>query len=128
MKKDIIICIFVIILVVVLNIITSNYTKNSTKIIGEKLNFIKEKIEKNEDMKVTTEEIDQLKDVWEKRYSKLAYYIEHDELEKVNLYIVGLKSYYDSEEYGDAIEELDKCEFILKHIEEKYRFSLKNIF
>ena len=128
MKKDIIVCVFVIALVVALNIITSNYTKDSTKKIEEKLSSIRDKIEKNEETQVTANEIKQLKEDWEERNAKLAYYIEHDELEKVNLYIVGLESNYSSKEYGNALEELDKCEFILKHIEEKYSFSMRNIF
>ena len=97
-------------------------------VIGNELKLIKEKIEENVDEEEIYNYIKELKDNWENRYSKLAYYIEHDELEKVNLYIVGLESNYNSKEIGDAIEELDKCEFILKHIEEKYSFSLKNIF
>lgn len=128
MKRDILICIVVISIVIVLNIITSKYTKNSVSNIGGELIIIKEKLEKNKDIENLSRDINQLKENWETRYAKLAYYIEHDELEKVNLYIVGLESNYNSNEYADAIEELNKCEFILKHIEEKYCFSLKNIF
>ena len=128
MKRDIIICIIVIIFVIILNTITARYTKNSAIMIGDKLNEIKEKIKQEKNKSEIYNDIQKLKENWEERNDKLAYYIEHDELEKVHLYIVGLESSLESEEYGEAIEELDKCKFILKHIEEKYSFSMKNIF
>ena len=30
--------------------------------------------------------------------------------------------------YNDSIKELDETKYVLKHIEEKYAFNLKNIF
>ncbi len=128
MKKEIIICIFVIILVIVLNVITVNYTKNSVRIIKSELSNIREEIQQEEDEGAITEAISELKNEWKKRYNKLAYYIEHDELEKVHLYIVGLDSNVNAEEYSQAIVELDKCVYILEHIEDKYSLNLKNIF
>lgn len=65
---------------------------------------------------------------WDNMYKKLAYYIEHDELEKIELYITALKSNVETEEYNQAVEKIDSCIFILKHIEEKYSFNLQNIF
>ena len=59
---------------------------------------------------------------------KLAYYIEHDELEKVDTNLIGLKSYIETEEESDAVSELEKSVFVLKHIEDKTRMNLKNIF
>ena len=61
-------------------------------------------------------------------YKKLAYYIEHDELEKIELYLTALKSNIETKEYNQAVVEVDSCIFILKHIEEKYSFNLQNIF
>ena len=54
--------------------------------------------------------------------------IEHDELEKVHLYIVGIDSNINTDEYSQAIGELDKCAYILEHIEDKYSVNLDNIF
>ena len=82
----------------------------------------------SEAVKLVNEKITNLKNNWEERYEKLAYYIEHDELEKVHLYIVGIDSNVNSDEYSQAIGELDKCDYILEHIEDKYSLSLKNIF
>ena len=128
MKKEIIICFVIIIAVVILNIITINYTKESVQSLKVELSKIKEDIEQEKDVNSVNEKITGLKNNWEERYEKLAYYIEHDELEKVHLYIVGIDSNVNSDEYSHAIGELDKCDYILEHIEDKYSLSLKNIF
>ena len=91
--------------------------------LDNKLNNIgkKTKEEISEEVNIITEE-------WELRHDKLAYYIEHNELEKVEDNLTGLDSLTETEEYADAIKELDRCVFILKHIQEKYAFNLENIF
>ena len=128
MKKEIIICFVIIIAVVILNIITINYTKESVKSLKIELSKIQEDIEKAKYVNLLIEKISNLKNKWEDSYAILAYYIEHDELEKVHLYIVGIDSNVNSDEYSQAIGELDKCDYILEHIEDKYSLSLKNIF
>lgn len=128
MKKEVIICIVIVIAVIVFNIISMNYTKKSVESLKWELSSIKEEIEKESQIDLINEKITNLKNNWESRYKNLAYYIEHDELEKVHLYIVGIDSNVNSEEYSQAIGELDKCSYILEHIEDKYSLSLKNIF
>ena len=128
MKKEIIICTIVVIAVVALNVITVNYTKESVESIKSELDTIKEDIKQEKDSDVISQKIVDLKRNWENRNNILMFYIEHNELEKVQLYIVGLDSNVNSNEYNQAIEELDKCAFILEHLEDKYSFELGNIF
>ena len=128
MKKEMIICIVIIIVVIILDIITINYTKDSVGSLKVQLSDIKEDIKKEDDVNAINKKIADLRSNWEERYEKLAYYIEHNELEKVHLYIEGLDSNVNSDEYSQAIDELDKCVYILEHIKDKYSLSLKNIF
>ena len=72
--------------------------------------------------------VKEVRDDWENRHDKLAYYIEHDELEKVETNLVALNGFIESSKYSDAISELDKSVFVLKHIEDKYAFNLENVF
>ena len=58
----------------------------------------------------------------------MAIFIEHEELEKTETSLAGLKSYTEMEEYADAVEELDKMNFLMEHIEDKNKFILRNIF
>ena len=133
MKKELIICIVIFTLIVIGNIITQNYTKQSVDNLSNKLEELKENIygkikEDNKENEDLIEEVDNITKNWETRHDKLAYYIEHNELEKVEDNLTGLNSLVKTNQYPDAIKELDKCVFILKHIQEKYAFNLENIF
>ena len=127
MYKEFIIIIVVILLIIGLDIITNNYTKESVDIISKELNILKEDIldENKEQVQIKMKEV---KKVWEERYKKLAFYIEHDELEKVKTELTGLEADLSVEEYAHCINELDKIKFILKHIEEKEKFTLQSLF
>ena len=134
MKKEIIICIIVVIAISIGNIITQQYTKESVATLSNDLEELKLDLNnkiKNEEEKTNDElsnSVDKITKDWESRHNKLAYYIEHNELEKVEDNLTGLDSLVSTEEYAEAIKELDKCVFILRHIEEKYAFNLENIF
>ena len=127
MYKESIICIFIIILIIGLDIITQNYTKKSTIEITDCLSKLKDEIENGnlENAKLKIEELD---NKWDYRHNKLAYYIEHDELEKVDTAIVSAKSYIQTEDYSSAASELDVGKFVLEHIQKKYKFNLVNVF
>ena len=137
MKKELIICIFIIVLIIVTNIITQNYTKNSVNKMSERLDVVSQIVCDN--ISTSTEssniyknkikqEVDNLENTWNKLQEKLAYYIEHDELEKVETQIYAIKGFYEIEKYDEIVPEVEKCSFILKHIEEKTKLSIKNIF
>lgn len=133
MWKETIICIIIVITIITGNIITQNYTKESVKKLTDELEELKIKISevKEDKEKIenkSIEEIDSIKKYWEERHEKLAYYIEHDELEKVDTALTQIKSFVETKEYPDAISELDKSVFVLKHIKEKYEFNLENVF
>ena len=129
MYKEIIICSIVIIIVVVLNICTENYTKESVALISENLESLKQNMlseEQNEEN--INIQIEDIANKWEERYQKLAYYIEHDELEKVKTELVLLKGNIEVKEYEQGIPNVNNCIFILQHIKEKTALQIKNIF
>ena len=86
MQKEIIVCIFIIVLITVGNVVTQNYTVESVESLADQLSDLKSDIfkeEENIERDSIKDKIKQIEDNWESRYDKLAYYIEHDELEKV---------------------------------------------
>lgn len=127
MYKETIICIAIIILIIGIDIVTQNYTKISTVEITECLSELRKEIEDNnlENAKMKIEELD---NKWDNKHDKLAYYIEHDELEKVDTAIVQVKSFVENDDIPSAIAELETGKFVLQHIEQKYKFNLQNIF
>ena len=131
MTKELIISIIIVILIFIGNAYTQNYTKASVDETSNNLSELREEIVKDEnevDTNFANQKISQIHEQWDKRFEILAYYIEHDELEKVETELTGLKGYIEKEEYKEAVPELDKSVYILEHIKDKNAFNLKNIF
>ena len=127
MFKELIISIVIIISIFSLDMFTQNYTEKSVERITEQFSNLKKYISDDnaENIQNTIKNID---DDWEKIHDKLAYYIEHNELEKVDTAIITMKSYIETKDYSSAIAELDEGKFVLEHIQEKNSFNLQNIF
>lgn len=127
MYKEFIIIIVVVALIIGLDIITNNYTKQSLEIMTNELNILRESIFKENKEEAETQ-MKKVMEKWEERYKTLAFYIEHDELEKVETELTKLSADLSVEEYKHCIAELDTTIFILGHIEEKEKFHFRSIF
>ena len=127
MYKEVIICIIIVVTIISLDIFTQKYTKNTTSEITQVFADLKSDMLKEDKDKID-EKVKILEEKWGKKHDKLAYYIEHDELEKVDTAIVTLKSYIETEDFSSGIAQLDEGKFILEHIQKKYAFNLENIF
>ena len=128
MKKELVISIMIIILIIIGNIITQNYTNNTTIIISNLLDNLKIEVLAKDEKDNLLYRISTIEDQWNKFEEKLAYYIEHDELEKVETQIFTMKGFSEIKKYDEIIPELEKCIFILEHIQEKTKLNVKNIF
>lgn len=127
MFKESVICIVIVIMIVGLDIFTQGYTNKSIENISGELSNLKPEI-LDGNTKNVEDKLKDLEENWVKIHDKLAYYIEHDELEKVDTAMVQMKSYIETKDYSSAIAELESGKFILEHIEEKNSFNLQNIF
>ncbi len=129
MYKEIIICIVVIALIAVGNIITQN---NTVKIVDEmksNLEMLQEELIKETASKEKAKQkMQKVQKAWNDYYETMAYYIEHDELEKVGTELTKLGSDIEMEEYSMAAENLSNCTFILEHIKDKSALKIVNIF
>lgn len=127
--REIFICIIIVAIIISLDIVMQKYTKESTNEIISELEKINEDIKthrlQQEDLKEKSIEI---REKWQEKNSKLAYYIEHNELEKVETNITSMISYIETGEYNLALDKVETNIFILKHIKDKYQLSLDNIF
>lgn len=131
MTKELIISIIIIVSIFIGNAATENYTKESVAETTQSLAILRNEIIKYEneiDYATIKTETDDIYEKWSLKHEKLAYYIEHDELEKVKTELTGLKGYIEKEEYSNALNELDKSVYILEHIKDKTALNLKNIF
>lgn len=134
MLKEFIICTIIIIMIFIGNGLTQGYSEDSIESMNQKLVNLEEMINKDkseisnddkEKIKMAEEEISKQ---WEEMFSRLAYYIEHEELEKFSKNLENIKTYIRIEKYEEAIKEIGEGIFILNHIEDKYSFNLQNIF
>ena len=129
MHKELIISIVIVVVIVIGDVITQKYTKKSVETISNDLNSLRQELNVDN---VNQEEAEihfaNIEKKWDNMQEKMAYYIEHDELEKVRTNLTELKSHTETEEYEEAINDLDKSVFVLEHIEETSEFNLKNIF
>jgi uncharacterized membrane protein YgaE (UPF0421/DUF939 family) len=126
--REIWICIIIVAIIISLDIVMQNYTKKSTdEIISdlEKINVALKTQQTEEDLK---HKLIEIKEKWKEKNSILAYYIEHNELEKVETNLTSMISYIETGEYNLALDKIETNIFVLKHIKDKYQLSLENIF
>lgn len=127
MIKETIISIVIIGIIIFFEFYTQNYIEKSVNIMTQLLEELKFEIEQ-ENIDNATAKIEQLEKKWYEIHEKLAYYIEHDELEKVDSAIVQMNSYIKTKEFSLAIAQLEEGKFVLDHIEDKNKLNLQNIF
>lgn len=127
MLKETIICVVIVMGIFGLEYYTQGFTKKTVNEVTEIFDKIEENISKR-DIEQIDNEIKNVESKWEEKQKKLAYYIEHDELEKVHTAIVKMKSYVETENFSEAMAELEDGKFVIEHIQEKNSFNLQNIF
>lgn len=124
--KELVISIIIVIVIFATNYITENFTQETIVTVSQSLGQIKEKLEKEgEDI---LENVNQTQAKWNGARNKLAYYIEHDELEKIETELIAMTGYIEQEEYAEAVASIEKTKYILEHLQEKEKLSLINIF
>lgn len=134
MFKEFFICAAIILVIIIGNSVTQSYSVNSIEEMNNNLREFKEMIinKSVDEINQNSEEVEakekELEENWDEMFSVLAYYIEHDELEKFAKNLENLKTYVTVKEYDNAVKEINEGIFILEHIEDKYSFNLQNIF
>ena len=129
MYKELIISILVVGIIILGNVVTQNNTIQSVNVISEELETLRETISKKDvDEEQSKNKMSEIENVWKEKYEKMAYYIEHNELEKVETELTKLKADIDMKEYTMGVENLDNCIFILEHIKDKTALKIVNVF
>ena len=122
-----IISIILVCLIFVGDFVSQKYTKNTVNSLTGILEDLKASL-LEKDKEEASKEIEALDKIWEDVHDKLACYIEHDELEKVETNFTACKSLSENGDFVLAVSELEKTVFVLEHIMDKYSFNLVNIF
>lgn len=129
MYKELIISALIVISIFALDYITQKYTDDTINEAIQDLTMIKQALqEDNVNQEKVINDASENYDKWLKHHKKLAFYIEHNELEKVETNYVSGNSFIENAKYEDALSELEKTIFVLQHINDKYSVNLENIF
>ena len=129
MFKELIVSIVVLISIFGLNYITQKNTRNTIEIVSNNLEIVRNDVlEEEPNKEQVTKHANNAYEKWEELDDILAYYIEHNELEKIKTALTSIKSYTEAEEYGESLEQIDKCLYLLEHIYQREEVTLDNIF
>lgn len=129
MYREIIISVLIIVSIFTFDKMTQRYTDKTINDAIQDLNMIKQNIkEEIIDNKEVVKKCNEKYQKWLRYHKYLAFYIEHNELEKVEINYVAGKSLIEMEKYEEAISEIEKTIFVMQHINDKYSVNLENIF
>ena len=125
--KEYVIVAVILVFVFFMEHITSKNLNNSVKWMKDGIMSIENKLEENRETEAQNEFLE-LKGKWEGEQEKLAFFVEHEELEKVSNDMVIIESNFEQNEADEIDENITDLKFMLDHIEEKNQLNLKNIF
>ena len=129
MIREMVISAISVVAIVVGNNVTNSYANETLENTIEKIKDLRNIISQEE---VNSEEaekkINEIFETWQEKQTKLAYFEEHDELEKIEQGLTEIRGNIEMEENQEAVVQADKTMFIINHLQEKLDLRLENIF
>ncbi len=125
--KEYVMIVLIIVFVILAEFITSKITCKVVEDINYYINFLEEGIDNND----IGDKMEKLSSQWRKSEIKLAFFMEHSELEKINADITNLRSNVynrNNNNYEDIKELIDEIKYRLEYVKNKQKLGLKNIF
>jgi len=108
---------------------TQKFLDNTADMLECKLEKLKTDLEnKNEEQQSLEVQTDEIYGEWEKINEKWSVVVLHDEIDLIETSLIRMKSKIKTGSLDESMEDLDTSIFLLKHIKEKEKTSLKNIF
>ncbi|MDO5555924.1 MAG: DUF4363 family protein [Clostridia bacterium] len=127
--KELIIMIIILLIIFSCAIVTQRFLNNTSDTLSSKLEELKTGIGEGnmseEQMKQKSEEI---YEEWEDINEKWSVIVLHDEIDLIETSLIRMKSKIETDNFEESMEDLDTSIFLVKHIKEKEKTSLKNIF
>lgn len=131
MWKETIIIFVSLILIVGLNFYIQIYLEKTSTDLIEKLHELRGQIYRQEENLNNNElktKANEIYEKWEKTNKLWSTFVLHEELDKIELSLIGMKAGIESDGLINAIQELDQSIFLIGHIKEKEALSWRNIF
>ena len=128
--KEITIIVISLLLVIMGSNISQAYLAQTGDELIKDIEELKVEIEKaqNTNENSSKELADTIYEKWQKIEKGWSIIIIHDELDKIELSLIAMKTCIEEQEYSKSIEEVEKASFLLEHIQDKEKLDFKNIF
>ena len=129
MRREAVITILIILVIIIGEYLTQRYSEETLGGVQDSLGELKEQILSSEiEVSELIDKTNQIYNKWEEDNELLSYYLEHDELEKVNTQIVLVRGFLESDTPEDSIPEIEEGIYILEKKKKKEKLSIKNVF
>ena len=132
--RQLIFALVIIIMVIIVDIISENYSSRMIEKVDRNIQKINDILKKDQNQ-FTIAETDELERIikqtiekWEKKAGILTCFIEHEEIEKINVKLHLLEVELKNHLWGDAKRTLSETKQLVKYLNGKYKLSLQNIF
>ena len=127
--KEVIISIMILIIIFAGALYTQNFLNKTADMLVSKLENLKTDLEnENKGQQRLEEQTDEIYGEWEDINEKWSVVVLHDEIDLIETSLIRMKSKIKTGSLDESMEDLDTSIFLLKHIKEKEKTSLKNIF
>ena len=108
---------------------TQKYLTNTADTLVSELENLKTDLEsENTNQQRLEEQSDEIYGEWKDINEKWSVVVLHDEIDLIETSLIKMKSKIKTGSLEESMEDLDTSIFLLKHIKEKEKTSLKNIF
>lgn len=126
-KVKILLITIILIAVIALNVLVRWYTDNSINDMETKIDELKQLLLDGnyEESKNKSEKI---RDDWDEYENKFAYFMDHEEIEKLSVKVAAIAENATNKEYELALEDSVETKFLLEHVKDKLRLKLNNVF
>jgi hypothetical protein len=125
--KYLIILLTILVIIWSLNAYVCSFINNSAQIMLEHVKSAKAAAQAK-DITAASQEISQLREIWESDEGRWEAFTDHREVEQVDTSINHLEGMVDEGSTDDMPVELQELEFILRKMNEKHMFRVENIF
>ena len=127
MIREFVTIIAILCIIVVGHVTIQNYLVDSSEKVISKIEETKKNISENK-LDIAKENMQKLDEEWETIHKTWSIVVMHSELDQIELSLVSAKRALEDKNMNDVNIELERLGFLLKHIQEKEAFKLKNIF
>lgn len=126
--KEVTIIIIILIIIIGGACYIQHFLNNTSDNLVSKLEDLKNGMEGNMTEKEMQDKSDEIYGEWENINEKWSVIVLHDEIDSIETSLIRMKSKIKIGQLNESMEDLDTSIFLLKHIKEKEKTSLKNIF